>query len=107
MSESGILYLDRSEMLHVIDPDCLQHYDQISPLMKIVIAVINAGYNGICIDEKRLANGRYFQAINTNSRTPEGRIINDLGPVSDKDLPTPRVVLEQIREEYRRSGGHS
>lgn len=100
MTNSIMLYLDRSETIQVIDSDSLPHTDDLSPIMWIGIAVINAGYKGVIIDEQQMANGRYFQALNTNYATPEGRVIAALCGLDPAMLPTPKEVLEIIRYAY-------
>ena len=105
MTKSVIVYLDRSDTVQVIDPSSLPHSDDVNPLMLIAAAVINAGFDGVIIHEQRLANGRYFQALNTNIATPEGRILAALSKVEPTKLPTPKAVLEDIRRAYRDSEG--
>ena len=101
MTKSVIVYLDRSDTVQIIDPSSLPHSDDVNPLMLIAAAVINAGFDGVIIHEQRLANGRYFQALNTNIATPEGRILTALYKVEPAKLPTPKAVLEDIRRAYR------
>ena len=101
MTKSMIFYLDRSDTVQVIDPSSLPHSDDVNPLMLIAAAVINAGFDGVIIHEQRLANGRYFQALNTNIATPEGRILEALSKLEPAKLPTPKAVLEDIRRAYR------
>jgi len=100
MSNSILLYHGRDGTLYVIDPDTLPHSDDLSPLNYIVLAVINAGYDGVHVDEKRLANGRNFQALNINPETIEGRLLSDLNGVPEEDLPTPQSVVNKIRVMY-------
>ena len=105
MKSSVIFYLDQSDKMKIIDSSSLRHSDDLNPLMLIAVAVINAGFDGVIIDEQRLANGRYFQALNTNIATPEGRILAALSKVEPTKLPTPKAVLEDIRRAYRDSEG--
>jgi hypothetical protein len=102
MSDSMIIYLDRNNNFQIIDPDCVPHSDGINPLQHIVIDVINAGYEGVAIDEKKLANGRYFQIISVNETTPEGQILSILSKNHQlgKSLPASRSVLQQIQAAY-------
>ena len=104
MSDSILFYLDRSESLQVIDPDTLSHSDDLTPLTHIILAVVNAGYGGVIMDEERLANGRYFQALNVNLDTPEGNVIKDLQGVPENALPTPQAVIEIIRGLHEQYG---
>ena len=101
MKSSVIFYLDQSDKMKIIDSSSLRHSDDLNPLMLIAVAVINAGFDGVIIDEQRLANGRYFQALNTNIATPEGRILEALSKLEPAKLPTPKAVLEDIRRAYR------
>jgi hypothetical protein len=105
MKSSIIFYLDRSDTVQVIDSSSLSYTDGLSPLMLITVAVINAGYDGVVVDEQLMANGRIFQALNTNSATPEGRILAALCKVDPAKLPTPKAVLEDIRRAYRNGQG--
>jgi hypothetical protein len=105
MNKSVIFYLDRSDTVQVIDSDSLAHTDDLSPIMHIAVAVIRAGYDGVVIDQHRMANGRYFQALNTDIATPEGKILCELCKLDPAVLPTPDAVLESIRKVYRHIGG--
>jgi hypothetical protein len=105
MTKSILLYLDRSETVQIIDSDSLPHTDDLSPIMLIAAAVINAGYAGVIVDEQRMANGRYFQALNTDIATPEGKILCELSKLDPAVLPTPEAVLDSIRKVYRHLGG--
>lgn len=100
MTKSILIYLDRSETVQIIDPYSLPHTDDLSPIIWIGIAVINAGYKGVIIDQQRMANGRYFQALNTNHATPEGRVVAVLCELDHAMLPAPEEVLEIIRHAY-------
>ncbi len=102
MSDSVIIYLDRNNNFQIIDPDCVPHSDDINPLQQIVIDVINAGYEGVVIDEKRLTNGRYFQVISVNETTPEGQLISKLSESyrQGASLPASDTVLRQIQDAY-------
>jgi hypothetical protein len=106
MSNSIVLYHGRDDALHVIDPDGLTHYDDLPPVFNIVIAVINAGYRGVLIDEKRLANGRFMHCLNAAEGTPEGQVIKYLVSVADagEQLPSIGLVLEQIKKLYDKLG---
>lgn len=103
MSDSLVLYLDRGDVMHVIDPDTIQNFDEEIPqLMMIAIAIINEGYQGVVIDECRLKNGGYFHAINANLDTYEGLIFNNL-QVQIGELPSPEAILEKIKAAYANS----
>ena len=105
MKNSILLYLDRSNSVQVVDSESLPHTEGLSPIMLIAVAVINAGYRGVIIDEQRMANGRIFQALNSNMVTPEGRIVADLCKLDPSSLPTPQAVVEMIRRANRISNG--
>jgi hypothetical protein len=105
MKSSIIFYLDRSDTVQLVDPSSLSHTDGLSPIMLIAVAVINAGYDGVIIDEQCMANGRVFQALNINSATPEGRILAALCKADPAKLPTPKAVVEEIRHAYRNGQG--
>lgn len=109
MSDSIVFYLDRANVTHVIDPDSVPHHDAIHPLMDIAIAVINAGYSGVILDESRLSNGRFLQCLNVDHGTPEGRVIAAVGALSDSGygLLSADAVLVLIKREYARGGGRS
>lgn len=106
MSDSVVMYVDRGNVMHVVDPDSLPHTDYLSPIMVIAVAIINAGYEGVLVDEKRLQNGRCFQALNVNMATPEGRILADVSEdnARGKLPPSSRIVLERIRNAYGAKG---
>ncbi len=105
MQSSILMYLDRGETVHVLDPNLLPHTNEISPLMLIVAEIIIAGFKGVMVDEYRLANGRYFQALNVDKATPEGQIISRLRDLDQTKLPTPKEVLKEIRDAYLRNTG--
>ena len=98
-----VFYWDRNDDIHVIDPDVIQHYEgEISPLMMIAAAIINAGYRGVVIDEKQLNNGRFLFAVNANLGTHEGQIFAGLQN-SIGELPTAKDVLVTIETAYAES----
>lgn len=105
MKSSILMYLDRSDTVHVVDSSSLSHTNEFSPLLLIVAEVIIAGFKGVVVDEQRLANGRYFQALNVDKATPEGQIISRLGDLDQTKLPTPKEVLKEIRDAYLRNTG--
>jgi hypothetical protein len=105
MKSSILFYRDRGDTLNVVDSDALSHTDDISPIMLIAATVMRAGYDGVVIDQYRMANGRYFQALNTNSATPEGRVLAALCKLDPAQLPPSQDVLEMIRRAYQNGGG--
>ena len=106
MSDSVVFFHGRDNVLHVIDPDYVKHSDDITPLQEIVIAVINAGYRGVVVDEKRLANGRFLCGISSNFSTPEGKILQEIAKSLEQGQSAPSVnqVLEIIAKQYAELG---
>ena len=80
----------------------IPHFDDGHPVLNIVVDIINAGYEGVVIDEQRLSNGRYFHALNANLATPEGRIVSGLQSSFEagEEIPTAREVIEAINHAY-------
>lgn len=109
MSNSVVLYHGRDDNLYVVDPDCIPHFDDTPPLLRLAAAIIEAGYEGVIVDEKQLLNGRIIHCLSTNSATPEGRIFAGLAEaLSDgKTVPSSAAVLESIQREYHRYGVQS
>ena len=106
MSDSLVFFHGRDNVLHVIDPDCVKHFDDITPLQEIVIAVINAGYRGVVVDEKQMANGRFFSCISTNFSTPEGQILQEITKAVEQGHSAPSVnqALETIAKRHAQAG---
>lgn len=102
MSDSLVFYWDRADNLNLIDPDVIPHFDGGHPLLNIVVDIINAGYEGVVIDEQRLSNGRYFHALNVNLATPEGQIVSALQAAYDagEKISSSREVIESINLAY-------
>jgi hypothetical protein len=109
MSNSIVFYHDRNDDLHVIDPEALPDFDEHPPVLDIVRAVMNAGYQGVAVDEKQLANGMFILASSADQSTPEGQIVGALAleVANGKPLPSIEFVLEQIKNHYDELGrGH-
>ena len=106
MSDSLVFFHGRDNVLHVIDPDFVKHSDDISPQQEIVIAVINAGYRGVVVDEKQLANGRFLCCISSDFSTPEGQILQEITKAVEQGHSAPSVnqVLEAIAKRYVQEG---
>lgn len=102
MCNSIILYHGRDDFLHIIDPENVSHFDELPPLLEIVIAFINAGFKGVKVDEKRMANGRYIQCLSVNLATPEEQIVQAIRSetTSNKALPSVATVIDQIQKMY-------
>jgi len=102
-----IFYTDKSGKLHLIDSEALDKTNEklnldLHPVLNVVMEILQAGYAGVVVDEMELPNGKYFQAINTDMASPEGRIVNKL--ISDfddtKQFPEATEILEQIKKAY-------
>ena len=106
MSDSVVFFHGRDNVLHVIDPDCVKHSDGMTPLQEIVIAVINAGYRGVVVDEKQLANGRFLCCISSDFSTPEGQILQEITKAVEQGYSAPSVnqALETIAKRYAQVG---
>lgn len=106
MSDSLVILHNRANELHVIDPDSVPHSDGLHPIILIAAAVINAGFEGVAVDQMRLSDGRYFQAIDVNMATPEGVILHRVQQIAESggQLPTPELVVDAIRQQYARTG---
>ena len=106
MSNSFVWLHGRDDALYVIDPEALPHFDEHPPVFDIVIAVINAGYKGVVVDEKRLANGRFLLCLSVIEATPEGNVIKNLvaNANNGKQLPSVEGVLAQLKTLYEEIG---
>ena len=109
MSNSVVLYHGRDDNLYVVDPDCIPHFDDTPPLLRLAAAIIEAGYDGVIVDEKKLSDGRFVHCLSTNSATPEGRILAGVSEAhsAGKPLPSTAAVMAAIRREHDRCGGQS
>ena len=109
MSKSVVLYHGRDDNLYVVNPDCISHFDDTPPLMRIAAAIMQAGYDGVVVDEKQLSNGRFVHCLAANSATPEGRILAGVSEAhsAGKPLPSTAAVMAAIRHEYDRCRGQS
>lgn len=103
MSDALVFLWSRSNELRIVDPDELIHYDEISPLLKLAIAVINNGYQGIAIDELKRKNGQYVHSMDADISTPEGQVIQKLAKAHEvgRQLPEVKVVLDAIARLYQ------
>jgi len=107
MTKSIAFYLGRDNKVQVFEPDKLPHTDGLSPLMLLVIDVINAGYEGVIVDEEPLSNGRIFQGLNVNLATPEGLLLQYISDVyaESGELPmTSNEVLKVLAMAYKLKG---
>jgi len=104
MSDSLVFYWDRGDVMHIVDPDGIEHFDGFSPLMMIAIGIINAGYKGVIIDEQLMSNGRYFQALNVDLATHEGAMMDVLRDCGE-NIPSVDIVLQSLKLAYAQDGG--
>ena len=106
MTDSILLFASRSGDIHIFDSNSIEHFDNGHPLLNLSIPVINAGYQGIAIDEHKMANGRYCQALEVNDATQEGTIFAQLQKDYENGipLPTPSKLLDRIARAYKRQG---
>lgn len=104
MNDSVIFYWDRGNGLHIVESDDLPHFDNEPPLLGYAAALMNAGFQGVAVDQKRLANGRYLQALNVDTASPEGQMMQALHERHQAgfQLPLPEVVVQVVRDEYAR-----
>ncbi len=104
MTDSVIFYLDRSSGLHIVESDDLPHFDTVPPLMIHAVALMKAGFKGVAIDQTRLADGRYFQALNVDTASPEGQMMQALHERQQAGLklPLPEVVVRFVGDEHAR-----
>lgn len=102
MSESRVAIFSRSGELRVIDPSTVPHHDGLHPLMQLAAAVLDAGYNGIAVDELKLETGRILQSLEGDMATPEGQIFKVLSEIAESggNLPVPKAVLDSLELVY-------
>ena len=74
---STIFYLSRSGKLLVMDSNSLDRTGVKEPIIEIALDLINAGFEGVAVDTKKLSNGECFFAVEIQPDTPEGKIISD------------------------------
>lgn len=104
MNDSLILYWGRGGDLLIVDSEGLPHFDTEPPLLAHAAALMNAGFDGVAVDQKRLANGQYFQALNVDTASPEGQMMEALHErlQAGFKLPPPEVVVQAVQIEYAR-----
>jgi hypothetical protein len=74
---------------------------------EVCIAILNAGYEGIDLVERRLANGRYVQSISYLPDSPEGEVYEEVCRAADEGILVPvKQVLAAIKQLYIQAGGH-
>ncbi len=103
--KSLLAYRDRADVIRLVDPETLPHTDGLAPIMLIAVAIINAGYKGVIIDSYRMANGRYFQALNVDLSTIEGRFLRLLEMTNRSGWPSPEEFVQIIHDEYESEKG--
>jgi hypothetical protein len=109
MNHSVIFYLDRGNCLHVLACEDLPHFDTCHPAMDLAVDLMNAGFEGVTIDERRLSNGRYFHALNSDPTSPEGQAIQALCELhaAGRPLPSSQLVVQAVLDEYARRAKES
>ena len=102
MSESRVAIFSRSGELRVIDPSTVSHHDGLHPLMQLAVAVLDAGYTGIAVDELKLQNGRILLSLEVDMATPEGQIFKVLSEIAESggELPVSQAVLNGLELVY-------
>ena len=103
MSNSLVMHLSRSGEVIASYRDDIPHTDELNPIMQIAVAVLNAGYTGIAVDELKLSNGRFAQALDVDLATPEGQIFQALSTISKagEKLPEAATVLDALELAYQ------
>jgi len=98
---SGV-YLNRNGGIDLFDPAKLPASEDQEALNNIAIAIINAGYDGVRIDESRFSNGKYVQVIACRMDTYEGVILQGLKEAweHNEQLPSPEHVLACLSVAY-------
>jgi hypothetical protein len=106
MSKSIAFYHGRDNVFHAVDTDNLPIAQNLQ-VIDFVVAVINAGFHGVVVDETKLSDGRFIQCISANQDTPEGQIVQALAITADLGKPMPSIdfVLEKIKKIYADLGG--
>jgi len=101
MTKSITLHHGRDDVFYAVDPDDLPIAQNLQ-VIDFVVAVINAGFDGVVVDEKRLSDGRFIHCISVNLETPEGQIVQALASAADLGEPMPSIkfVLEKIKNKY-------
>ena len=104
MTDSVLLYVDRGNGPHIVESADLPHFDTEPPLLGHAAALMNAGFQGVAVDQKRLADGRYFQALNVDTASPEGQLMQALHERHQAGfkLPLTEVVVQAVQIEYAR-----
>lgn len=107
MKDSGNFGVERGNGLHVVESDDLPHFDNEPPLLADAAALLNAGFEGVAVDEMHLANGRHFQALIVYAASPEGQMMQALHERHQAGfkLPLPEVVVQAVRIECARYVG--
>lgn len=103
MSTSLVAHFSRSGEVHIVDRDAIPHTVDLHPIMEIAVAVLNAGYAGLAIDELKLSNGRYAHALDVDLATPEGQLFQELSRLADsgEGLPNVPAVLDALELAYQ------
>ena len=98
LNESLLLFTDKSNHLHIIEPSALPYSDKEPTLSLLVKDLIQTGYKGILVETYELSSGVKFQSIQFDMRTPEGKLISTL--LQEDTVPTLKKALSWIELEY-------
>jgi len=103
---STIFYLSRSGNLVVMDSNSLDRTGVNEPIIEIALDLINAGFEGVAVDTKKLSNGEYFFAVEIQPDTPEGKLISDAQNLinSGRPIPSSQVLINRIKAAYKKKG---
>jgi hypothetical protein len=85
MSSHGIVLTASSAALF----DDVPFTEELSPLLEIAAAVVNAGYAGVRVIEFQLINGRYVHILQVQETTPEGEYLAELSALQKRGKPLP------------------
>ena len=98
LNESLLLFTDKSNHLHIIEPSALPYSDKEPTLSLLVKNLIQTGYKGILVETYELSSGVKFQSIQFDLRTPEGRLISVLS--RESTVPPLKKALRCLELEY-------
>ena len=92
-----LVSLEAGRNRRIIDP-----FEQGHALIDLAASVTFAGYEGVCIDEYLISDGRHLISVQVNEDTPEGAIMKKLEHdfKHGKPLPSSAQLVENIAEKY-------
>ena len=103
---SLIFYWNKSDDLYVMDSESLEITEDQEALLEIAIDIMIAGFDGVAVDTKKLACGKYFYGVNIRPDKPEGKIIAEVQKLinSGSRIPSSPVIINRIKKSYRKMG---